>query len=315
MTQRETKPKRCSTCDSPQPHLHPVIQHGGEVQPCANAFHKQITPQNTPEMIANLTQSEDDDCGWWCDYCDRFENPIYERGKERCPNCNGSMRYGLKGPLIEPASNPATTQPTEDARTPVSAARIVKTLFRAKGITLDAQDLDFAARIVARYAANCSAYATATEHSLRVQAEKERDEYRAAMRLLATDQFFMWEGERDGEFLLELCANVNDEFYPGADAEDIPISEAPALLKIWEEKNWPGVVRFVQQKRGGQPLRKHREAYIAKLESAESRNRQLEEIVKELAETHPMPEWDKDCRLNALISRSRSLIEKHETGE
>ena len=32
--------KRCPTCTSPAPHLHPAVQHEGEVQPCRDPWHK-----------------------------------------------------------------------------------------------------------------------------------------------------------------------------------------------------------------------------------------------------------------------------------
>lgn len=44
----------CQTCTSPQPHLHPAIQSGGEVQPCRDAFHRQVTNQNTSDKVAEL---------------------------------------------------------------------------------------------------------------------------------------------------------------------------------------------------------------------------------------------------------------------
>jgi len=44
---------KCPTCESPKPNLHP-IQHEGEVQPCADAFHDRVTAENTPEKIAVL---------------------------------------------------------------------------------------------------------------------------------------------------------------------------------------------------------------------------------------------------------------------
>jgi len=43
---------KCPKCDSPAPHLHPAVQFEGEVQPCDHGFHRQVTPQNTPAMIA-----------------------------------------------------------------------------------------------------------------------------------------------------------------------------------------------------------------------------------------------------------------------
>jgi len=44
----------CPRCDSPQPHLHPAVQYGGEVELCTHAFHLTVTPQNTPERIASV---------------------------------------------------------------------------------------------------------------------------------------------------------------------------------------------------------------------------------------------------------------------
>ncbi len=48
---RPTTTSRCPRCDSPQPHLHPAVQFEGEVQPCSHDYHKQETPENTPERI------------------------------------------------------------------------------------------------------------------------------------------------------------------------------------------------------------------------------------------------------------------------
>lgn len=43
---------RCPKCNSPRPHLHPAVQFEGEVQPCDNDYHRQITPENTRQKIA-----------------------------------------------------------------------------------------------------------------------------------------------------------------------------------------------------------------------------------------------------------------------
>lgn len=34
-------PSRCPSCRSPQPHLHPAVQHEGEVRICRDTFHQQ----------------------------------------------------------------------------------------------------------------------------------------------------------------------------------------------------------------------------------------------------------------------------------
>ncbi len=34
------EPRKCPTCDSPAKHLHPAMQHEGEVQPCLNPWHE-----------------------------------------------------------------------------------------------------------------------------------------------------------------------------------------------------------------------------------------------------------------------------------
>ena len=46
-----SKRGHCPRCDSPAPHLHPAMQHEGEVQPCSHEFHRTVTEQNTPERI------------------------------------------------------------------------------------------------------------------------------------------------------------------------------------------------------------------------------------------------------------------------
>jgi ribosome-binding protein aMBF1 (putative translation factor) len=43
--------KRCPTCNSPAPHLHPAMSSGGEVEVCTDAYHLNKTPQNTLDFI------------------------------------------------------------------------------------------------------------------------------------------------------------------------------------------------------------------------------------------------------------------------
>lgn len=37
----------CPICKSTAPHLHPAVQHEGEVEVCIDDFHLRDTPQNT----------------------------------------------------------------------------------------------------------------------------------------------------------------------------------------------------------------------------------------------------------------------------
>ena len=43
---------RCPICDSREPHLHPAVQHEGEVELCVDDFHLTPTYHNRPEFIA-----------------------------------------------------------------------------------------------------------------------------------------------------------------------------------------------------------------------------------------------------------------------
>lgn len=44
----------CPRCKSTAPHLHPAVQHEGEVALCTDAYHLTPTPQNTPEYIRDV---------------------------------------------------------------------------------------------------------------------------------------------------------------------------------------------------------------------------------------------------------------------
>lgn len=48
--------EHCPTCHSPKPNLHPAVQSEGEVSPCADAFHRRVTPENTPAKIAETEE-------------------------------------------------------------------------------------------------------------------------------------------------------------------------------------------------------------------------------------------------------------------
>ena len=45
---------KCPRCDSPKPHLHPAVQHEGEVQVCRDDFHRRVTSQNTVDLIESI---------------------------------------------------------------------------------------------------------------------------------------------------------------------------------------------------------------------------------------------------------------------
>lgn len=44
----------CPTCGSSAPHMHPAVQHEGEVEICTDDFHLTPTNQNTPAYIAGV---------------------------------------------------------------------------------------------------------------------------------------------------------------------------------------------------------------------------------------------------------------------
>jgi hypothetical protein len=46
--------EKCPSCQSHAPHLHPAVQHEGEVTLCRDEFHLRVTPENTPERIASV---------------------------------------------------------------------------------------------------------------------------------------------------------------------------------------------------------------------------------------------------------------------
>lgn len=49
---------KCRTCGSSNPHLHPAVQHEGEVHICTDDFHLQETAQNKPEYIAAVHEAQ-----------------------------------------------------------------------------------------------------------------------------------------------------------------------------------------------------------------------------------------------------------------
>lgn len=49
-----TPTKQCPKCSSPQRHLHPSLQHEGEVSLCDDPYHRLVTSENTKERTAGV---------------------------------------------------------------------------------------------------------------------------------------------------------------------------------------------------------------------------------------------------------------------
>lgn len=103
-------------------------------------------------------------------------------------------------------------------------------------------------------------------------AEEKLRQYRAAFILMAHDHAFPWMlAERrkqlgkqyppdspilfcanDGSELVSISLLCSDTFgYACADAEEIPLSECPALVELMLREGWAGLVRWIQERRAG----------------------------------------------------------------
>lgn len=105
---------------------------------------------------------------------------------------------------------------------------------------------------------------------------KQLELFSKILDLVATDELFIQPAEGGGWVF---WVNVNDMFYPASDGEGIDFSEIPAVWQAWKDKDWPGVVRWVQEKRGGLKLRKSREERILTIEGLRE---QLEEALRKI---------------------------------
>lgn len=103
---------------------------------------------------------------------------------------------------------------------------------------------------------------------------------RMVLDLVATDELFVQPAEGGGWVF---WVNVNDMFYPASDGEGIDLSEVPVVWKAWKENGWPGVVRWVQEKRGGLKLRKSREEAILNIEGLQAQLKAAEEKLAALS--------------------------------
>lgn len=85
--------------------------------------------------------------------------------------------------------------------------------------------------------------------------EQENAAMQALMELACADIIFFYSMPEGPDAKVEFSVNVNDLFYPGADAEGFSLEEAIPLRDLYRKGGWEGVVRWVQQRRDNTPLR------------------------------------------------------------
>jgi hypothetical protein len=130
---------------------------------------------------------------------------------------------------------------------------------------------------IARLEANLALQVQDTER-WRTQCEKaqaELDSHQALMELACSDIIFFHDqgspftGPETPELpsKVEFSVLVNDTFVPAADCEGFDISEAIPLRDIFRKGGIDAVIRWVQQKRDGMPLRPHIEKQVKDRES------------------------------------------------
>jgi len=110
------------------------------------------------------------------------------------------------------------------------------------------------------------------------QRDLELEQYRALMELACADIIFFHSQESafthsepyEHPEKVAFSVLVNDLFVPAADAEGFDISEAIPLRDVFRKDGFEGVVRWVQQKRDGMPLRPKAEKRISEAEAKRS---------------------------------------------
>lgn len=92
--------------------------------------------------------------------------------------------------------------------------------------------------------------------SLSLQFSKE--ELIAALALVAHDVAFCnYDHHEGGDGHVQLLLSCNDTFgYACADCEEIPISEAPHILKLYDEHGDIAVIDYIAKKRNDTPIGK-----------------------------------------------------------
>jgi hypothetical protein len=121
--------------------------------------------------VVSAPEPSDAECGWWCDYCDKFDTPIYERGKERCPNCNSSMRYGPIGKLKVPS--------VDGGARPDPVAWLISIRVTGKGKREEFACIDYSAPEGVEVISRQPLYLGATDGGARDKCtcDKERDQF------------------------------------------------------------------------------------------------------------------------------------------
>lgn len=122
MTHRsnEARPHRCPTCTSPDPKLHPAMQHEAEVEICKDSWHGPVTNEATPsvEEAYEFLRERDAELG------PRPDNPVRQASPldyfdMRCPECGQMMTSHVivtrhaEGPCDERMIGPELPRPAK----------------------------------------------------------------------------------------------------------------------------------------------------------------------------------------------------------